>query len=109
MKKHISHGEVNLFSGAVIPSNAKRIQANGGKYIVGDSETIGNFHCVEAITGVELYELNGVLYLKNDVQTKVFCPNESRHDSITLEPGVWEIEKAKEYDYLKEEIRNVAD
>ena len=107
--KHISHGEVNLFSGAKIPTGAKRIKPKNGRYIVGDSETIGNFHCVEEKEGIEVYEKDGILFLKNDVEAKVFCPNEQRHDTITLEPGVWEIERANEYDHLKDETRKVAD
>lgn len=109
MKKHISHGEVNLFSGASIPSGAKKIESKNGRYIVGDSETVGNYHCVKESKGVELYESNGILYLKNEVAAIVFCPNEQRHDTITLEPGVWEIEKANEFDHLKNEVRKVAD
>lgn len=109
MNKHISHGEVNLFSGSCVPIGAKKIEPKNGRYIVGDSETVGNYHCVKEAEGVEVYEANGILYLKNDVEATVYCPNEQRHDTITLEPGVWEIEKANEFDHLKNEFRKVAD
>lgn len=109
MKKHISHGEVNLFHGAKIPKGAKKVDPKDGQYIVADSETLGNFHCVKEKDGVELYEKDGILYLKNSVEAEVFCPNESRHDTITLEPGIWEIERANEYDFLKDEARKIAD
>ena len=94
MKSHISHGEVNLFSGAVIPSTAKKLVAKNGRYIVGDSKTLGNYHCVEEVDGVELYEANGILYLKNDVEATVYCLDKTLHDAIKLKPGIWEIERA---------------
>ena len=109
MNKHISHGEVNLFSEAIIPIGATKLAAKNKRYIIGDSETVGNYHCVKEAEGIELYEKDGIIYLKNDVEATVFCPNESRHDTITLEPGVWEIEKANEFDHLKEETRKVQD
>ena len=104
------HGELGIFkTDTEIPPGANKIKPSGGKYIVANSESTGNHHCVEAKPGIELYEKNGVMYLKNDVECAVFCVIKERHDAITLEPGIWEIESAKEYDYLTEETRNVAD
>lgn len=108
--KKAHHGELGIFKTEnAIPEGATLVKQNGGKYIVADSETTGNHHCVEAKEGVELYEKDGVMYLKNAVEVDVFCVIKERHDSITLEPGVWEIEPAKEFDYLNQEVRNVAD
>lgn len=109
MKKHYSHGEVNIYQSLSVPDGAKRIKAKKKGYKIADSETTGNFHMVEDKQGVEMYEKDGVLYLKNDVPTDVFCVHEGRHDTITLEPSVWEIEAAQEYDYLTHEKRSVAD
>lgn len=107
--EHYSHGEVNIFKSCEIPEGAKLIKGDGRKYIVADSETTGNHHCVEEKEGVEMYEKDGVLYLKNDVPTDVFCVVKDRHDTITLEPGVWEIDRAQEWDYLTQQRRNVSD
>lgn len=108
--KKAHHGELGIFkSDKDIPKGVRKVNPLGGKYIVADSETTGNHHCVEAKEGVELYEKDGVMYLKNEVEVDVFCVIKERHDNITLEPGVWEIEPAKEYDYLNQEVRNVAD
>lgn len=109
MKKHFSHGEVNGFSGGEIPSGAKKVAPQKGKYIVANSETTGNHHCVEAKEGVEMYEKDGILFLKNDVPADVFCVMEERHDRITLEPGIWEIDRSQEFDYLSGMKRAVAD
>ena len=108
--KKAHHGELGIFqTNKAIPEGANRVKAKDGRYIVADSETTGNHHCVEEKEGVELYEKDGVLYLKNEVPVDVYCVIKERHDNITLEPGVWEIEPAKEYDYLSREVRNVAD
>jgi hypothetical protein len=109
MRKHISHGEVNFFNQAKIPKDAKLINPTNNQYKVADSETTGNFHMVKDKEGVSMYEKGGVLYMKNDVPTEVFCVVEERHDQITLDPGIWEIEPAQEFDYLTMEKRNVAD
>jgi hypothetical protein len=111
MKKHVSHGEVNFFETSVIPEGAKKINIKEDFYVVGESETHGNDHRVSVCDkeNVEIYEKDGKLYLKNNVQTDVYCPNEGRHDRVVLEPSIWEIDSSKEYDYISQEQRNVAD
>lgn len=105
-----NHGELCIFnSNVAIPEGANRLKGDGKKYIVAPSETTGNHHCVEEKEGVELYEKDGILYLKAEVPTDVFCVMKERHDSITLQPGTYEIEPAKEFDYLAMHKRNVAD
>lgn len=105
------HGEVIITKVNKIPSgllNCKKFNENS--YKLADSETTGNHHLLEAKEGVELFEdTNGVLWLKNDVAVDVFCAIKERHDTITLEPGIWEIDRAQEYDYLTEMTRKVAD
>lgn len=108
MRKQYSHGELNIFQISTIPEGAHKIKQKG-EIILADSETTGNHHCVKAKDGVEIYENGGVLYLKNSVPVDVYCKVEDRHDTITLEPSIWEIDKAKEWDYLTQEKRNVAD
>lgn len=109
MKKIYNHGELCIFSNGTLPEGVKRIKPLGNGYKVADSETTGNHHMIEAKEGVELYEKDGVMYLKNDVPTDVYCVIKERHDNITLEPGVYEITPSQEYDYLTMEKRNVAD
>lgn len=107
--KTVFHGEVVIVKIKSIPSDVKKLKTKGKSHILADSETTGNHHCVAIKEGVELYEKDGVLYLKNDVETDVFCVLQERHDTITLEPGIWEIDRAKEHDYLTGMKRNVAD
>ena|SRR3990167_4301512 len=110
MNKVINHGELCLFkTDKEIPVGAKKMKADKVGYIVAPSEISGNHHVIEEKDGVELYEKDGVMYLKTEVPVDVFCVLKERHDNITLEPGVYEIEPAQEYDHLSKTKRNVAD
>jgi len=110
MKTYL-HGEVQLFKVAKLPSGLKPVKLfKNDCYKLADSEVTSNFHLLEAKEGVELFEdSNGVLWLKNDVPTDVFCAIKERHDNITLDPGIWEIDRAKEYDYMTDLQRIVSD
>ena len=110
-RKTYCHGEVIIVKACNLPENLKKVsQRKEGNYLLADSEVTNNFHLLEAKDGVELFEdKNGVLWLKNDVNVDVFCAIKERHDNITLEPGIWEIDRAQEFDYLTNMKRSVAD
>lgn len=105
------HGEVVINEAKKLPEGLKKAKLfNKESYKLADSENTGNHHLLEAKEGVELFEdANGVLWLKNDVPCDVFCAIKERHDAITLEPGIYEIDKAVEYDYLKDMTVKVSD
>lgn len=103
------HGEVCVKEIIELPKDLKKVEPKSGRYIIADSETTGNHHCIEDVAGSEIYEKDGVFYLKNDVQVKMFCVDHARHDTEILPAGIWEITRANEYDYLKEMIVKVAD
>lgn len=107
----IFHGEVIISKAKSIPEGLKKVKLfNKKSYKLADSEITGNHHLLEAKEGIELFEdSSGVLWLKNDVPCDVFCAIKERHDNITLEPGIWEIDIAQEYDYLSDMTRKVSD
>ena len=106
--KVYKHGELCIFSGASLPRDAKKLDCKGD-YKLADSETSGNHHMLEVKEGVEIYEHEGTLFVKTSVPTDVYCVVKERHDNQTLEPGVYEISPAQEYDHLTQEKRRVAD
>lgn len=108
MKAYL-HGEVIVKEHERIPNGAVLIKPKNNKYIIAPSETSFNHHCIEASEQCEMYENDGVLYLKNDAPVKMFCVDKSRHDTEVLPVGIWEINRANEYDYLTELTRKVAD
>lgn len=103
------HGEVIVKKIKNLPTGLSIVKSKDKRYIIAPSETSFNHHCIEEKQGVEIYEKDGILYLKNDVPCKMFCVDESRHDTEVLPAGIWEINRAKEYDYLTEMVRSVAD
>jgi hypothetical protein len=109
--KTLIHGEVILMKVDKIPQGLKKVSLfKNDCYKLADSEVTSNFHLLEAKQGVELFEdSNGVLWLKNDVPCDVYCAIKERHDNITLEPGIWEIDRAQEYDYMSDLTRKVSD
>lgn len=110
MKKQYSHGELCIFeSNEIIPKDAKKMKASKIGYIVANSESTGNHHVVEEKEGIEIYEKDGVMYLRAEVDVDVFCVIKERHDTITLSPGTYKMKPAKEFDYYEMQKRNVAD
>ena len=109
--KTYTHGECIINKVNELPKGLTKANLfKKGCYRIADSEQSGNFHLLEAKDGVELFEdTDGVLWLKNDVPTDVYCAVKERHDNITLEPGIWEIDRAVEFDYLTRMKRQVAD
>jgi len=110
--RHYTHGEVNFFETNMLPNNLSKVEVKDSFYIVGESETHGNDHRVAVLDKqkVEFFEdEKGTLYMRNLTETNVYCPNKDRHDTVTLQPGLWEIDKSMEYDYLEQELRAVVD
>lgn len=107
MRKAV-HGEV-VFVESKVPNGAKKLSVENDYYIVGESETHGNDHRVMVKDGVDIYELNSTLYIKNSVDTEVFCPNKHRHDTKVLPASEWEVKKAHDFDFLANEERVVED
>lgn len=109
MNDAIIHGEVIIHKTKEVPQGATKLNLTHSYHIIAPSETTGNHHVIDVKDGVEFYEKNGTLYMKNEVPTEVRCLIKNRHDSVTLEPSVWEIDKQREYDYFKQVHRVVAD
>lgn len=109
--KRFLHGECIVTEVTSIPSDAKKITVRANHFVIGDSETTGNDHRVAVLdkTKVEFFEKDGILYMKNTIETDVFCPNERRHGRMTVPPSIWRINKAQEFDYVEMQARDVKD
>ena len=101
------HGECGINESA-IPNEAKKKNVKRFQ-IIAESEVTGNHHVIDAIDGVEFYEHEGTIFVKNDVPATVRCIVKERHDDVILKPGTWKIDFQKEYDYLSNESRIVRD
>lgn len=109
MRKWI-HGEVLGFEINKLPQNCKKVEVKDNFYIVGESETHGNDHRVAVKEReIEFFERDGILYMVNKSSTDIYCPNDSRHDTQSIPPSIWEIRKSQEYDYIEMQARQVRD
>ena len=103
------HGECIIAEINELPKDLK-LRNDKESIMIAESETIGNEHRIKVKNGVEFYEdAHGILYMKNIVPTEVYCLHAERHDTIVLPKGIWQIDKAKEYNYSLETIRSVED
>ncbi len=108
-KRMYFHGECVIAELSELPKNLKA-RNDKDSIMIAESETIGNEHRIKIKEGVEFFEdANGVLYMKNTVPTDVYCLHAERHDTITLPEGLWQIDKAVEYDYLSAKVIKVWD
>ncbi len=101
------HGEAILMVLDKLPEEAKKLP-HTGDLIIAASETVGNHHRIfceekEAV----MYEKDGVLYLAVTSPVGVVCGD--KHDKAVLEPGFYQIDKQREWDYLSQMERQVAD
>lgn len=108
-KRIYLHGECIIKEVENLPENLKT-RNEKDSIMIAESETVGNEHRIKVKDGVEFFETaDGTLYMRNTVPTDVYCLHEQRHDTIEIPEGIWEIDKAKEYDYLSQRVTKVFD
>lgn len=112
-KQVFLHGECIIKEIESLPENLTK-REDEHSIMIAESETIGNEHRIKIKEGVEFFEdSNGILYMRNTLPTEVYCLHAERHDTIEIPEGIWEIDKAIEYDYFVnrniEKVRIVRD
>lgn len=103
------HGEVMPVMIKELPAGLKPKKPVNGYVVVADSEVTGNDHRVKVVEGIEFFEKDGVLYMKNTVPAELGCVIEERHDTELLPAGIWEFKKQLEYDPISEVLRGAID
>lgn len=96
-------GDVCLTPLPSFPTGEKRVTATK-RCVLAHGES-GHSHVVEG-EDAELIQIGERMLLK---LTKEATVKHEEHHAITLEPGIWEIGRVKEYDYLSRMARNVQD
>lgn len=100
------HGDVLILRVDSVPQGAKKVEPTNGRLILAEGEATGHAHAVSVADGVELYEKDGTLYLRNDVEATL---THEEHDTQTIAPGTYEVGGVVEVDPFEGEIRRVAD
>lgn len=96
---HKRHGDLLIRK---IDSLPKGVRSQKGK-ILAKGETTGHAHTIE---DAKLYGKQGTLYFKVE-ESKVATLTHQEHDTLTFDPGIYEVIRQREYD--GENIRRVVD
>jgi hypothetical protein len=104
--KQARQGDVFVEEVSSIPTNAKKLEAVNGRYILADGEVTGHHHAVEAIPGISAYELEGKIYLHVDEAPAELTHEEHGHFNL---PAGKTFESYIQKEYVQGYTRNVAD
>lgn len=105
MKKQIQQGDVTLMRVDSAPSNGVLIKPSPRGHVLAEGEVTGHAHVVP-VDHATMTKVGAKLYLTITAPTKV---THEEHGPIDIEPGVWEIGRVREFDYLSMMARTVAD
>ena len=97
--------DVYLTEAEGIPKNAEKVSARNGRFILAEGEATGHAHAV-VDDELEVYEKDGILYIK---ASRPFTIVHEEHAPVTVEAGIWEVDRQREYDPFLEETRTVTD
>lgn len=98
-------GDLRIEAVEKIPKDAKKIDS----FVIAEGETTGHKHQVRPVKGqVTIFETPQVKYVEVEKGGMAELIHEE-HGTINLPEGVHEIKIQKQYDYLKEQARRVAD
>ena len=103
--RQIQHGDILIREVESIPHEAKPVERRGGRIIVAEGEQTGHHHAITD-KGAILMELNGELYLE---VTEPVTISHEEHKDLPIPPGKYQVGHVREFDYLAEMERRVAD
>lgn len=113
-RKNAAQGEISVAKIRKLPAGLTRVAATNGRVIVGHSET-GHHHtasadCVELFESATAPDGMRVLYAIVNAPTSLDHDRDfDTHESIALQPGMYEIRIGREYDPYAEIARQQAD
>ena len=90
-----------------IPDKAEKIPSG----VIQEGEVTGHHHKIAAVETAEVFQVtewNGVQKYVKVSDDGVSIVHEEHH-TVTLPPGTYRVHIAREYDYLAERVRYVAD
>lgn len=106
IREGYQQGDLLLIRRTSMPEGGNPIMAKGGRYVLAEGEHTGHAHVIDDAPSVELYEVDGVLWLR--VMEPMPTTHEEHKPQI-VKPGIYEIARVKEVDPFTDEIRSVMD
>ena len=105
-KQQIQQGDVLFRRVNIETPTGKPIKPSKRGHVLADGEATGHQHVIEDVSDAELYAEGERILLHVLKQTTV---THEEHKTVTLEPGIYEIGRVQEYDYLQQMARQVRD
>lgn len=105
MPKMIRQGDVLLIRVEPLPSSTTKITAENGRLILARGEATGHHHSVSD-TDAELIQIGGRMLLAVERQTAL---EHQEHAPLTLETGVYEVRRQREFAGFGTDWRPVRD
>jgi len=110
-----AQGEISIRKIDKLPSGVNVFAPEGGKYIIGHSET-GHHHSLAVLDRVQVFKANKapdgmrILYAILDAPNHlVHERNFDTHEPIALQPGIYEFRLGREFDPYAELARKAVD
>ncbi len=105
----LQHGDVLIKQVKTLPEGVKLQDREYGRLIVARGEATGHNHAIaEKGASIWLLEKDGKTQMYLEVAAPVTITHEE-HKAIPIPPGIYEIGRVKEYDYVAEMERQVRD
>jgi hypothetical protein len=101
--KLFQQGDVLFKSVNEVPKGKIEVVGSG---IVEEGEASGHYHRFTPSPANQLIKVLGAMYLIANEMVRI---QHEEHNEITLPPGVYFVDKVKEYDHFLEETRRVVD
>lgn len=100
-------GDVLLKKLDKLPEGLKPAQLTSRGWVLAEGEATGHAHTVLPQEGTTVYvDENGELFVDS---SKPFTVKHDEHKAVASPPGIWKVDKVREYDHLAEEARQVRD
>jgi len=105
--RQLQQGDVLLQEIKALPEGVTPVKPrNDGRHILAEGEEHGHAHAIKDLDSVDLYDLNGILYLNVKSPTPLV---HEEHNTINLPVGLFEVGQVVEVDPFEQEIHRVRD
>lgn len=101
--KTAQQGDVILKRIDSLPEGTKKVSTTN--LVLAEGEVTGHFHGISQ-KGAEMFQLESRMFIKL-VEPATITHQE--HKPVNLEPGIWEVGRVQEFDYLSMMARTVRD
>lgn len=97
----VAQGDVMLIPVASLPDGHSRVKTENGAFVVTHSET-GHHHVVMERPTVQMFQdtmdsFRSWLVIEGDPADLEHLRSTDTHETVRLEPGVWEVRRQREY------------